>query len=29
VGHRITFQVSVRTRLGQKNYNWWVQVKRK
>jgi hypothetical protein len=29
VGHRITFQVSVRTRFGQKNFNWWVQVRRK
>jgi hypothetical protein len=29
VGHRLTFQATVKTRLGSKNINWWVQVKRR
>lgn len=28
VGHRITFQATVRTKLGTKNLNWWVKVRR-
>jgi hypothetical protein len=29
VGHRLTFQASVKTRFGVKNLNYWVRVKRK
>lgn len=29
VGHRLTFQATVKTKLGTKNLNWWVQVRRK
>jgi hypothetical protein len=28
VGHRLTFQATVKTKLGTKNLNWWVQVRR-
>ncbi len=29
VGHRLTFQATVKTKLGIKNRNWWVQVRRR
>jgi hypothetical protein len=28
VGTRLTFQATVKTKLGRKNLNWWVQVRR-
>jgi hypothetical protein len=29
VGYRLTFQATVKTKLGTKNLNWWVKVRRK
>ena len=28
VGHKLTFQATVKTKLGTKNLNWWVRVRR-
>ena len=28
VGHKLTFQATVKTKLGAKNLNWWVKVRR-
>jgi hypothetical protein len=28
VGHKLTFQATVKTKLGTKNLNWWVKVRR-
>ena len=28
VGHKLTFQATVKTNLGTKNLNWWIKVRR-
>jgi hypothetical protein len=28
VGHKLTFQATVKTKLGTKNLNWWIRVRR-